>query len=60
MMTITPSFPDPPKLSGRPEVQEEFDRWYYNLKMEIINQFEEVVDKLNELEARVDSINNKT
>lgn len=42
-------FPKPPKVSERPEKQEEFERWYFNYNTTIRREMERLAAKIDEL-----------
>jgi hypothetical protein len=35
-------FPDPPKVSERPDKQQDFERWYEQFKACMVRQFEDL------------------
>ena len=41
-------FPDPPKVSERPEKHQDFERWYESFKTVITRQFEELAEKIDQ------------
>ena len=51
-MNVQIDFPDVPKVSDRPEKQEEFARWYEQFKTCLLRQFEE---QANEIDQKQDS-----
>lgn len=62
-ITRTPvsiQFPDAPKISERPDRQEEFNSWYENHCTGIRNQFEEMANTIDELRATIDELRSKT
>lgn len=45
-------FPDAPKLSDRPDKQQDFDRWYFELKTCMVRQFQVFADEIEELKRK--------
>lgn len=57
---VSIQFPDPPKISDRPERQDEFAAWHDSLCTGIRNQFEEMANTIDELRATIDELRSKT
>lgn len=60
MTTIDADFPPPPKVSERPEKQQEFEQWYYQLRTSVLDKLQALADVVDAQQVEIDALKNQT
>jgi hypothetical protein len=53
-------FPPAPRVSDRPEKQQEFEQWYSNHSQAVRRQFDDLAAVIDTLSAKVDALSKST